>query len=140
MHIYAVKVQQEGLSGSIRIQRKALTVPAGTAGQEAGLSFTGGGEILEDAEIMRQIDVAPLGVVKILVRRATVVAQVELPALVEIVLTGGGNIVANLDGFRGTLNGSVFGCDNTSRKHGEHHNQNQHGCEETLCPVAMFHK
>ena len=128
MHIHTVEVQQEGLSGLFSGDGEALAVPAGAAGQEAGLGFAGAGEMLGDAEIVGQIHIIPAGIGEILVGCGAVISQVKFPALIQVIFPGI-ELLAHIDSLFRTPDGAGAGSfDASKRNHGNHQNQCQQDC------------
>ena len=133
-----VKVQQERLTGRLLADGKALAVPAGAAGQEAGLGFAAGGEVLGDGEVMGQIHIVPCGVVEVLLGGGGVVAQVELPAHVKVVDSLGCGVGAELDLLSAAHQG-VFCRESMDREHGDHHDQCHNQRKQTVGAKGVLH-
>ena len=138
MHIHAVEVQQEGLVLVLLVQRKALAVPAGAAGQEAGLCFTGSGEVLGDGEVVGKVHSFPCGVIEVRVGCAGV-TQVELPALVEVIDPLGCDVSTQNNRFGTADDGGSFCSEGPGGEHGNDHDHCQEQRKQTGRTESVLH-
>ena len=88
--VNAVKIQQQGLARIACRQDKALAVPAGAAGQEAGFRLAAGCKVLGNAEIVGQRYRLPPGIIEIHIHGTGVIAQIEFPSIIEACLAVAG--------------------------------------------------
>ena len=88
--LYTVEVEENSVSGVVFVKIEPFSVPAGASGETTRFSLCAlCGEVLTYAEIVRQVNALPVGIIIALHIGYFIIGEGEEPVLVEIHLNTG---------------------------------------------------